>query len=125
MTTGRFVRADRCRKICPFFEGPVFPGWTPRSSGVMITQRRRKGDRPTAWSRSNSEGRNIMSKLILLLNIGLIAHLGGCGDDGSQGDPADPEKFTAPTGEELAFGVKEGNIRNYFHRQGPTAVHLL
>jgi hypothetical protein len=28
-------------------------------------------------------------------------------------------------GEELAFGVREGNIRNYFHRQGPTAVHLL
>jgi hypothetical protein len=49
----------------------------------------------------------------------------GCGDDFIEEDPTDPAQFTAPTGEELAFGVKEGNIRNYFHRQGPTAVHLL
>jgi hypothetical protein len=28
-------------------------------------------------------------------------------------------------GEKLAFGVKEGDLRNYFHRQGPAAVHLL
>ncbi|HWO20699.1 MAG TPA: hypothetical protein VNO30_18155, partial [Kofleriaceae bacterium] len=62
-----------------------------------------------------------MSKTILFLNIALIAQL-GCGDSS---DPTDPARFTSPTGEVLAFGVKEGNIRNYFHRQGPAAVHLL
>jgi hypothetical protein len=62
-----------------------------------------------------------MSRTILFLNIALIAQL-GCGDSS---DPTDPDKFTSPTGEVLAFGVKEGNIRNYFHRQGPAAVHLL
>lgn len=62
-----------------------------------------------------------MSKSILFLNIALIAQL-GCGDSG---DPTDPDKFASPEGEVLAFGVKEGNIRNYFHRQGPAAVHLL
>jgi hypothetical protein len=61
-----------------------------------------------------------MSKTILFLNIALIAQL-GCGDN----DPTDPNNFTSPSGEVLAFGVKEGNIRNYFHRQGPAAVHLL
>jgi hypothetical protein len=40
-------------------------------------------------------------------------------------DPTDPAFYTAPAGEKLAFGNKEGNIRNYFHRQGPAAVHLL
>jgi hypothetical protein len=40
-------------------------------------------------------------------------------------DPTDPALYTAPAGEMLAFGVQEGNIRNYFHRQGPVAVHLL
>lgn len=40
-------------------------------------------------------------------------------------DPTDPALYTAPAGEKLAFGNKEGNIRNYFHRQGPAAVHLL
>ena len=62
-----------------------------------------------------------MSRTILFLNIALIAQL-GCGDSY---DPTDPNRFTSPTGEVLAFGVKEGNIRNYFHRQGPAAVHLL
>jgi hypothetical protein len=72
-----------------------------------------------------------------LLAVGLAA---GCGDnldappDGAPqpppppppaGDPTDPAGFTTPQGEKLAFGVKEGNIRNYFHRQGPAAVHLL
>ncbi|HMG22562.1 MAG TPA: hypothetical protein VK607_14615, partial [Kofleriaceae bacterium] len=40
-------------------------------------------------------------------------------------DPTEPSQFTAPQGETLAFGVQEGNLRNYFHRQGPTAVHLV
>jgi hypothetical protein len=57
------------------------------------------------------------------LSVGLVVKLSGCGE--SAQDPTDPMKFTAPSGEELSFGVKEGNIRNYFHRQGPTAVHLL
>jgi hypothetical protein len=58
-----------------------------------------------------------------LLAMGLAA----CGDNllPAGTDPTDPAQFTSPTGEELAFGVKEGNIRNYFHRQGPSAVHLL
>jgi hypothetical protein len=62
-----------------------------------------------------------MTRTILFLNIALIAQL-GCGDNA---DPTDPDKFTSPEGEVLAFGVKEGKIRNYFHRQGPAAVHLL
>lgn len=64
-----------------------------------------------------------MSRTTSLLAIGLFTHLSGCGDNAT--DPTDPGQFTAPTGEVLAFGVKEGNIRNYFHRQGPAAVHLL
>src|SRR5512147_1237008 len=56
----------------------------------------------------------------------LVASFAACGDDRSASDdPTDPAQFTSPVGEELAFGVKEGNIRNYFHRQGPSAVHLL
>jgi hypothetical protein len=53
------------------------------------------------------------------------------GDDGADdgtvnpGDPTDPALFTAPKGEEIAFGVQAGNLRNYFHRQGPSAVHLI
>jgi hypothetical protein len=59
-----------------------------------------------------------------------MATVVACGDDSGPGlpgsdDPTAPSRFTSPTGELLAFGVKEGNIRNYFHRQGPTAVHLL
>ncbi|HET7503230.1 MAG TPA: hypothetical protein VFK02_19555 [Kofleriaceae bacterium] len=58
----------------------------------------------------------------------MIAHL-GCGDNHSDraaaSDPTDPAQFGATTGETLAFGVQEGNLRNYFHRQGPSAVHLL
>jgi len=50
MTTDRFVTADRCRKICPLFERATFTGWTPRSSGVMITQHRRKAIGPPALS---------------------------------------------------------------------------
>jgi hypothetical protein len=65
-----------------------------------------------------------MKKITLLSSCLLIAHLGACGDS-VESDPTDPAKFTEPTGEVLAFGVKEGNLRNYFHRQGPTAVHLL
>jgi hypothetical protein len=64
----------------------------------------------------------------VLLATGLAAcgdNEGGTGDPGNVVDPTGPAQFTAPTGEELAFGVQEGNIRNYFHRQGPTAVHLL
>jgi hypothetical protein len=62
----------------------------------------------------------------------------GCGDDESPGDggspadagmaaddPTDPALYDAPSGEELAFGVRDGDIRNYFHRQGPSSVHLL
>lgn len=57
-----------------------------------------------------------------LLTVCLFA----CGDgQEASPDPTDPAQFTAPTGEKLAFGVQEGNIRNYFHRQGPAAVHLL
>jgi hypothetical protein len=59
-----------------------------------------------------------------LLAVGLVA----CGDNrgpAEPSDPTDPAQYTSPTGEELAFGVKEGNLRNYFHRQGPSAVHLL
>jgi hypothetical protein len=37
----------------------------------------------------------------------------------------DTALYAAPPGEKLAFGVHEGHIRNYFHRQGPVAVHLL
>lgn len=40
-------------------------------------------------------------------------------------NPADPTLYGTPAGEELAFGVKEGDLRNYFHRRGTVAVHLL
>lgn len=40
-------------------------------------------------------------------------------------DPTDPGAYDSPAGELLAFGVQEGNMRNYFYRQGPVAVHLL
>jgi hypothetical protein len=46
-------------------------------------------------------------------------------DDGAAQDPTDPALYDTPEGERIAFGVKEGDIRNYFHRQGPAAVHLL
>ncbi|HET9621142.1 MAG TPA: hypothetical protein VFP84_07240 [Kofleriaceae bacterium] len=56
----------------------------------------------------------------------LVLGIGACGDNADQAvDPTDPAGYTAPTGEKLAFGVLEGNLRNYFHRQGPTAVHLI
>ncbi|HKE17007.1 MAG TPA: hypothetical protein VKB80_19170 [Kofleriaceae bacterium] len=46
-------------------------------------------------------------------------------DGGISGDPTDPALFTTPKGEEIAFGVQAGNFRNYFHRQGTSAVHLV
>jgi hypothetical protein len=75
----------------------------------------------------------------LLVSTLVAASLGaGCGDnqdappDAAPPPPDQPDAgtdptdgFIAPEGEKLAFGVKEGNIRNYFHRQGPAAVHLL
>jgi hypothetical protein len=57
---------------------------------------------------------------------------GGCGDDeaptdggAASEDPTDPGLYDTPAGEELAFGVSGGDVRNYFHRQGPSSVHLL
>jgi hypothetical protein len=74
----------------------------------------------------------------VLLSTSLLASsLLACGDDDpiitpdaapdapDSPDPMDPARYTAPAGEELAFGVQEGNIRNYFYRNGPVAVHLL
>jgi len=62
-----------------------------------------------------------------LLGMLVGASLVGCGDQNPAKavDPTDPALYAAPSGEKLAFGVEEGNIRNYFHREGPTAVHLL
>jgi hypothetical protein len=79
-----------------------------------------------------------------LLGILLAVSFGmGCGDNqgarpdasvlpgppdamgGTATDPTDPALYTPSEGETLAFGVQEGDIRNYFHRQGPAAVHLL
>src|SRR5689334_1872144 len=68
-----------------------------------------------------------MSTLARLQYIGWIALLMGCchGDHRDLVDPTADSQFAAPSGESLAFGVREGNLRNYFHRQGPTAAHLL
>jgi hypothetical protein len=84
-----------------------------------------------------------MSRMIkLLLGALVAAGLGaGCGDnlalppdaappvtpDAGPGaaDPTAASLYTAPVGEKLAFGVKEVDLRNYFHRQGTAAVHLL
>jgi hypothetical protein len=56
----------------------------------------------------------------------LALGVGACGGNAEHVvDPTDPAGFASPTGETLAFGVQEGNLRNYFHRQGTTAVHLL
>ena len=68
-----------------------------------------------------------MSTLARLQRIGWIALLTGCcrGTPCDMVDPTADSQFAAPSGESLAFGVQEGNLRNYFHRQGPTAVHLL
>lgn len=52
------------------------------------------------------------------------ADSGPGGPDGSI-DPTDLALYDTPQGELLAFGVHEGNLRNYFYRQGPVAVHLL
>src|SRR5262245_57212631 len=65
-----------------------------------------------------------------LLGLLIAGGLGiGCGAQGVLGagepDPTDPALYSTPPGEVLAFGVKDGNIRNYFRRQGPAAVHLL
>jgi len=67
----------------------------------------------------------MVSMNTLWISAWRVAGCGSCGNDRAPGDPTDPAQFTSPAGEELAFGVKEGNIRNYFHRQGPSAVHLL
>jgi hypothetical protein len=74
-----------------------------------------------------------------LLGMLMVASLGvGCGGDddgdgsddggddgGTTQDPTDPALYTAPDGEDLAFGVQEGDLRNYFRRKGPAAVHML
>ena len=77
-----------------------------------------------------------------LLGMLMVASLGmGCGGDddgddsdgqddgaddgGTVQDPTDPALYTTPDGEDLAFGVQEGDLRNYFRRKGPAAVHLL
>lgn len=65
-------------------------------------------------------------------------HRGGGGDDDGDGagamsdagsvlppDPTDPARYSTPPGEELAFGTRAGDLRNYFHRKGTSAVHLL
>ena len=66
-----------------------------------------------------------------LLGMLMVASLGvGCGgdddgdgsDDGADGGTRRTRPIrrctTAPDGEDLAFGVQEGDLRNYFHRQG-------
>jgi hypothetical protein len=40
-------------------------------------------------------------------------------------DPFDAESAAPPAGETLAFGMRDGDIRNYFVRQGPVAAHVL
>lgn len=40
-------------------------------------------------------------------------------------DPTHPSRYAAPAGERLDFSIRDGRIRNYFHRQGPAAAHLL
>jgi hypothetical protein len=40
-------------------------------------------------------------------------------------DPFDAASGRAPAGETLAFGLRDGAIRNYFVRQGPVAAHVL
>ncbi len=72
----------------------------------------------------------MLSRTIFRASVLLTLGLTACGDNLGRAaldpdDPADPARFTSPTGEVLAFGVQEGNLRNYFHRQGPAAVHLL
>lgn len=71
----------------------------------------------------------IARPLIAVLALSGSMHLGRPGGPPvaavGTADPADPALYTAPPGERLAFGVREGDLRNYFHRQGPAAVHLL
>jgi hypothetical protein len=40
-------------------------------------------------------------------------------------DPFDAGSAAPPAGEILAFGMRDGDIRNYFVRQGPVAAHVL
>lgn len=37
----------------------------------------------------------------------------------------DPLSYDAPTAPRLAFGASEGQLRSYFYREGPAAVHLV
>src|SRR6266545_3445752 len=78
--------------------------------------------------------RNASSLPGLLIALALGIGCGGDDDDGGTTpdagpgavqDPTNPALYSTPSGEKLAFGVKSGDIRNYFHRQGPAAVHLL
>ncbi len=81
------------------------------------------------------------SRLWILITIILSAALPiGCGDSdentnvdggGTPGpvpipDPSDPDRYREPAGNEtIAFGVEEGNFRNYFYRRGEVAAHVL
>jgi hypothetical protein len=46
-------------------------------------------------------------------------------DAGAAIEPLDPQMDAAPPGEPLAFGLRDGELRNYFVRQGPVAAHLI
>lgn len=72
-----------------------------------------------------------MSRRLIVLCLWLVA---ACGrgpraPDEARGvalpDPFDAAGAGTPSGDLLAFGVRDGAIRNYFSRQGPVAVHLL
>jgi hypothetical protein len=64
--------------------------------------------------------------------VAVTCWLGGCAsghhatpDAGAAIEVADPQMYAAPAGEPLAFGVRDGDLRNYFIRQGPVAAHLI
>jgi hypothetical protein len=67
-----------------------------------------------------------------LVGLLLVASCGGgqraASDVGSAlaaADPFDAGSAPPPAGEILAFGMRDGDIRNYFVRQGPVAAHVL
>ena len=67
---------------------------------------------------------------VVMVTCSVIASCGDADDDNGPGplgaDPTDRSNFEEPAGQQqLAFGVQEGNIRNYFYRRGPVAAHLL